>query len=205
MHSDAGDATRLAPGYPIRTPWDHRSVDNSPRTIAASHVLHRPLVPRHPPSALTNLPTYHDEQHTPQQHQQTPTTTTTRCSRPLCKSQPTTNPPPHHHPRRRRGRAWPRNNTPPTHRHGTHRPGTGCSLRTPTGCPPRRPHPHRRPRSPPPPTGTAVLEAPAPGPDDAHQCLHPRTTPPRPHHRGHGMPHGPRTQLLRQRVSLERR
>src|SRR5215510_2226459 len=45
------------PGYPIRTPWDQRSVDNSPRPIAASHVLHRLLVPRHPPFALDNLTT----------------------------------------------------------------------------------------------------------------------------------------------------
>src|ERR1700742_604128 len=45
------------PGYPIRTPWDPRSVDNSPRPIAASHVLHRLLVPRHPPFALGNLTT----------------------------------------------------------------------------------------------------------------------------------------------------
>jgi hypothetical protein len=42
-------------GSPIRTPWDHSSVDSSPRPIAASHVLHRLLVPRHPPSALKNL------------------------------------------------------------------------------------------------------------------------------------------------------
>ncbi len=45
------------PGSPIRTPWDHSSVDSSPRPIAASHVLHRLLVPRHPPSALDNLTT----------------------------------------------------------------------------------------------------------------------------------------------------
>jgi len=32
-------------------------VDSSPRPIAASHVLHRLLVPRHPPSALDNLTT----------------------------------------------------------------------------------------------------------------------------------------------------
>ncbi len=42
-------------GFPIRTPWDHSSVDSSPRPIAASHVLHRLLVPRHPPFALDNL------------------------------------------------------------------------------------------------------------------------------------------------------
>jgi hypothetical protein len=57
MHSGAGDTTQLVPGYPIRTPWDHSLVDSSPRPIAASHVLHRLLVPRHPPSALDNLTT----------------------------------------------------------------------------------------------------------------------------------------------------
>src|SRR6185436_11898998 len=57
MNSGAGDTTQLVPGFPIRTPWDHSSVDSSPRPIAASHVLHRLLVPRHPPSALSNLTT----------------------------------------------------------------------------------------------------------------------------------------------------
>jgi hypothetical protein len=56
-------------GFPIRTPSDHSSVDSSPRLIAASYVLHRLLVPRHPPYALHYL-------------QQ-------RCSRPLCNSQTT--------------------------------------------------------------------------------------------------------------------
>jgi hypothetical protein len=66
-------------GFPIRTPSDHSSVDNSPRTIAASHVLHRLLMPRHPPCALTHL-------------------TTTRCSHPLCNTQHTTTPQqPHRH------------------------------------------------------------------------------------------------------------
>jgi hypothetical protein len=55
MNSDTGDTTSLVPGYPIRTSSDPRSVDNSPRHIAASHVLHRPLMPRHPPCALTHL------------------------------------------------------------------------------------------------------------------------------------------------------
>ena len=45
------------PGSPIRTPPDQRSVDSSPGPIAASHVLHRLLVPRHPPCALNHLPT----------------------------------------------------------------------------------------------------------------------------------------------------
>src|SRR6266480_2633583 len=57
MCSGTGDTTQLVPGFPIRTPWDHSSVDSSPRPIAASHVLHRLLVPRHPPTALSNLTT----------------------------------------------------------------------------------------------------------------------------------------------------
>jgi hypothetical protein len=43
------------PGFPIRTSSDHSSVGSSPRLIAASHVLHRLLMPRHSPHALNNL------------------------------------------------------------------------------------------------------------------------------------------------------
>ncbi len=50
-----GDTTSLVPGFPIRTSSDLSSVDSSPRLIAASYVLHRLLVPRHPPYALTHL------------------------------------------------------------------------------------------------------------------------------------------------------
>ncbi len=57
MYSDTGDTTSLVPGFPIRTSSDQRSVDSSPRLIAASHVLHRPLMPRHPPCALKHLQT----------------------------------------------------------------------------------------------------------------------------------------------------
>src|SRR3982751_1612308 len=57
MNSGAGDTTQLVLGFPIRTPWDNSLVDSSPRPIAASHVLHRLLVPRHPPFALDNLTT----------------------------------------------------------------------------------------------------------------------------------------------------
>lgn len=46
-------------GFPIRTPSDHRSFTNSPRLIAGYHVLHRLLMPRHPPCAL-------EHSHTPQ-------------------------------------------------------------------------------------------------------------------------------------------
>ncbi len=45
------------PGFPIRTSSDPRSVDSSPRHNAASHVLHRLPVPRHPPCALKHLHT----------------------------------------------------------------------------------------------------------------------------------------------------
>jgi hypothetical protein len=60
------------PGYPIRTSSDPRSVDSSPRHIAASHVLHRLSMPRHPPCALKHLQTQKPkeklhivDQHTP--------------------------------------------------------------------------------------------------------------------------------------------
>ena len=51
MHSPAGNTTQLVPGFPIRTSSDQRTVGNSPRLNAASHVLHRPSMPRHPPYA----------------------------------------------------------------------------------------------------------------------------------------------------------
>jgi hypothetical protein len=57
IYSGMSNPTSLGLGFPIRTPSDHSSFDNSPRTIAAYHVLHRPLVPRHPPCALKNLAT----------------------------------------------------------------------------------------------------------------------------------------------------
>ena len=44
-------------GFPIRTPWDHSPVIDSPRLIADSYVLLRLLMPRHPPCALKNLTT----------------------------------------------------------------------------------------------------------------------------------------------------
>jgi hypothetical protein len=57
MCSGVGDRTCLLPGFPIRKSSDHSSVGSSPRLIAASYVLLRLLVPRHPPCALTNLAT----------------------------------------------------------------------------------------------------------------------------------------------------
>jgi hypothetical protein len=42
-------------GCPIRTSTDQRLARISPRLFAACHVLHRLLVPRHPPNALLSL------------------------------------------------------------------------------------------------------------------------------------------------------
>src|SRR5580692_13036836 len=52
----AGDNAALpALGFPIRESAGHRPFSASPRLIAAVHALHRLLVPRHPPCALTIL------------------------------------------------------------------------------------------------------------------------------------------------------
>src|SRR4051812_3404820 len=55
----SGRSTRALPrvGFPIRKSRGQRLVSTSPRLIAASHVLHRLLVPRHPPCALSSLAT----------------------------------------------------------------------------------------------------------------------------------------------------
>lgn len=55
MYSVTGNTTSLVLGFPIRTSSDQRSVGSSPRHIAASNVLHRLPVPRHPPCALKHL------------------------------------------------------------------------------------------------------------------------------------------------------
>ena len=50
-------STRALPrvGFPIRRSRDQRLVSTSPGLIAAAHVLHRLLAPRHPPCALVLL------------------------------------------------------------------------------------------------------------------------------------------------------
>lgn len=55
-------------GFPIRTPPDHSLVANSPGLIAGSNVLHRLLMPRHPPCALHSL----SQQRQNNTHQPTP-------------------------------------------------------------------------------------------------------------------------------------
>jgi len=53
----SGRSTRALPrvSFLIRRFWDQRLVSTSPRLIAAAHVLHRLLAPRHPPCALSLL------------------------------------------------------------------------------------------------------------------------------------------------------
>jgi hypothetical protein len=80
MYSDTGNTTSLVLGFPIRTSSDQRSVGSSPRHNAASHVLHRPLMPRHPPCALKHLQSTKPKNRrkiTPQQNHQRPHTTPT--------------------------------------------------------------------------------------------------------------------------------
>jgi hypothetical protein len=57
MDSPCDDTALPVPGFPIRTSPDQRSLSTSPKLIAASHVLHRLLAPRHPPCALNSLVT----------------------------------------------------------------------------------------------------------------------------------------------------
>jgi hypothetical protein len=90
IHSPAGNTTSLVLGYPIRTSSDPRSVDNSPRHIAASHVLHRLPVPRHPPCALRHLQhTQQFSEETIAKNRKTPHQWSfpARCSQPLSTTQ----------------------------------------------------------------------------------------------------------------------
>ena len=97
MSSDAGDWTCLQPGFPIRKSSDHSLVIDSPRHIADSYVLHRFLVPRHPPCALKNLTTkmlastVQFSKHQPRHHNHPEHTVPDSHSRATTKK-PTTNP-----------------------------------------------------------------------------------------------------------------
>lgn len=57
MDSSRGPAPLRAGGFPIRTSSGHSLVGGSPKLFAASHVLHRLRLPRHPPCALRSLVT----------------------------------------------------------------------------------------------------------------------------------------------------
>ena len=51
-------ACTVGVGCPIRTSPDQSLFDNSPELIAAYHVLHRLITPRHPPCTLNSLITF---------------------------------------------------------------------------------------------------------------------------------------------------
>lgn len=114
----------MVPGFPIRKSWPQRPVIDSTRLIADSHVLHRLLMPRHPPCALKNFqhnhpsitdkrqhrkPQIHEQQNNQQNHKTTNTHThkmrqapvISRCSRSLYSSQTTTPHPHTTHPHKR--------------------------------------------------------------------------------------------------------
>ena len=56
MHSAGGDpGYSPGTGFPIRRSLDQCSFDSSPGLIAAYHVLHRLITPRHPPCTLSSL------------------------------------------------------------------------------------------------------------------------------------------------------
>lgn len=60
-------STRALPrvGSPIRKSSDQRMFSSSPRLIAAVHVLHRHLTPRHPPRALSILTIFVEHTYVP--------------------------------------------------------------------------------------------------------------------------------------------
>ena len=143
------------PGPPIRKPSDHSPPAGSPRNIAGHHVLHRPLMPRHPPNAQKKQTTKTHEQNKKQFCRRN---LTVRCSRPLYSSQPT-----HPHPPTTPNKsgapdgsgnqgALPQNpdSMPPPHtqaRGGTHHHPTGqqracLSCQHQTSQPPARDKPH---------------------------------------------------------------
>ena len=150
------------PGPPIRTPSDHSPPAGSPRLIAGHHVLHRPLMPRHPPNAQKNKHTTQPRRTRPQsQHKEQ------RYSRPLYRSQPTR---PHapDQPRTKTG-----GTSPDAQDHNQ-----GAPPQKPTACPPPPTPPHQRKggnrRQTPAPAGTPRRHA------DALLVLAARTTPPHP-------------------------
>lgn len=94
-------------GFPIRTSWPQRSVISSTRLIADSHVLHRLLLPRHPPCALKHL-------HTHVSHQNTRQKSCTDKNKMLASTMqfPNNNPHPHHHNPTKATATWNKDNTP---------------------------------------------------------------------------------------------
>ena len=57
MYSDMVAQILFRAGFPIQKSPDQCLFSNSPKLIAAFHVFHRLLAPRHPPFALSSLAT----------------------------------------------------------------------------------------------------------------------------------------------------
>ena len=55
MYSVINISTLLEMGFPIQKSPGQSLLSGSPKLIAANHVFHRSLTPRHPPFALSNL------------------------------------------------------------------------------------------------------------------------------------------------------
>lgn len=55
MNSVIDDPSLHGPGFPIQKSPDLSLFSSSPKLIAANHVFHRLLAPRHPPYALSSL------------------------------------------------------------------------------------------------------------------------------------------------------
>ena len=161
------------PGFPIRKSSDHSSVDSSPRHIAASHVLHRLPVPRHPPCALKHLqhkkPKNEKKSHYNKPHTTNPTP-----------QQRTNQPAPdHNRPETKRVRLDARNHYPQIKHHTP--PPSRATTKTPNN-----PHPQHRRQTRPgenirsqhqPPTGPAC-EPVASGPNSVSgdtEAIKPRT------------------------------
>ena len=138
-------------GSPIRTPPDQRFVANSPGLIAGSYVLHRLLMPRHPPCALHSLSHKHSTKttnvackfatKTGATHHPPPGEETMRLARVTPKDArvhyPLDNTPAHQHPIRRQPSPTPGRRRPP---HQTSRQGRRSVIpQSPTVC--QRPSP----------------------------------------------------------------
>ena len=141
----------------IRTPSDHSSFDNSPRTIAAYHVLHRPLVPRHPPNALKHLQ-QHLQTHPHQQPHKKDRQPRYECRRhkQISKNEiaifiPSTT----------------TNHPSPSRRSSSMR----CSHPL---CTSQTTHTHHQPPTPAPITGTLTTSNPTAGQDNPHHCVFPQ-------------------------------
>ena len=163
------DITPEIRGFPIRRSTDQSSFTSSPWLIAGYNVLHRLLMPRHPPTALSSL-----------SPNKTINKIYKRCSRPLYNSQPT-----HQHltpTTQARTRAA---TQPPTTNGG--RSGTQQCAHTPHNTHTRVPHPKRAVLT----TMRAPCEALSQRLPQIQQTPHPHTRTVQQDEKPHNQPPGP--------------